>query len=262
VLSFGRGGFTRIQIANGKAKGFGNEITPMERDEIHGHWTALEVVGSHDLVYVSANMPKVEGPDAEDANNVEAYIVMGHCYLNHKLYSKRMTPVIDGNSSDWSENTDALFIGSLSQAQSTFRFAKDSDKLYILCERLDEYMRNNGDEIVLYISSGGGNNYLKITVDPNGIKEIVESKRGTITKLDVSKIECAMALNGIIEVPGGEENGYIAEIAIPEDVFVCGSELKFYAALKNKDERLTVGNDVFEGTAVDSINTWMTVSFN
>lgn len=48
---------------------------------------------------------------------------------------------------------DALFIGSVSQAQAVFRFAYDDDNLYCLVERLDNGLAAE-DGIDLMIQSG------------------------------------------------------------------------------------------------------------
>ncbi|MBP5302274.1 MAG: hypothetical protein J6Y88_03400, partial [Bacteroidales bacterium] len=60
---------------------------------------------------------------------------------------------VDGNNIEWGNNTDALFLGSDSQAQCSFRFAYDERYLYVLAEYLDEELIPR-DNIRLLFSNG------------------------------------------------------------------------------------------------------------
>lgn len=69
--------------------------------------------------------------------------------LNHRIDAPRARIRVDGDNTDWDDATDALFVGSDSQAQAAVRPAKDDDNLYFLVERLDADL-SDGDTVELY----------------------------------------------------------------------------------------------------------------
>lgn len=78
---------------------------------------------------------------------------------------------------------DALFIGSVSQAQAVFRFAYDDDNLYCLVERLDNGLAA-ADGIDLMIQSGNA------TGDPLILKITPDAAKGTLV-CDNTAVTCA-----------------------------------------------------------------------
>lgn len=254
LLSYTRGTIFRIRMGNEKAKGFDKEILPME-GKATSLWGALEITDSHKVTFVTDYQP------TPSDNNTYSLLTMGSCYLNHDLTAKRMTPTLDGNGEDWKDNRDALFLGSVSQAQCSFRFACDDENVYILCQRLDEYINKGEDEEVLYLSCGDGKFY-KLTVGCEGIEQFMVNEGGQYSRKDADGIKCAVALNGKVGKKGGADNGYSAEIAVPRSMIGFDGTLRFGALLKNKDKDGSFENDGFASVDLEKVDTWFEINFD
>ncbi len=253
ILSYTRGTFLRLRTGNEKAKNFSNEIVPLE-GKVSGLWACMEVTGSHRVTFATDYQP------SPSDGNTYSMLAVGSSYLNHDIKAKKMASVIDGDASEWKENREALFLGSVSQAQCTFRFACDEDKLYILCQRLDEYINKNEDEQVLYFSTDDGGFY-KLTVGCEGVAQFMRNEKGQYSRKDSDGISCAIAFNGEIGKKGRDENGYSAEIAIPVDMIGFDGILRFAAILKNKDKDGSFENDTFASVDLEKTDTWFEITF-
>ena len=172
-----------------------------------------------------------------------------------------MTPTLDGNGEDWKDNRDALFLGSVSQAQCSFRFACDDENVYILCQRLDEYINKGEDEEVLYLSCSDGKFY-KLTVGCEGVEQFMVNEGGQYSRKDADGIKCAVALNGKVGKKGGADNGYSAEIAVPRSMIGFDGTLRFGALLKNKDKDGSFENDSFASVDLEKVDTWFEINFD
>ncbi len=162
-------------------------------------WSASEVISSHKIAMVVD-----DGNDADSAEAATLQISLSELALNHNISAKRQKTTLDGNSADWSENTDAIFVGSLSQAQVSVRSAYDDTYVYFLVEVLDNYL-SSSDRVELCISpSLTSTSSYSITVGPNGLV----SKTYGYTA-DVSKY-----VNGTIGSDSNTDVGYMVEIRL------------------------------------------------
>lgn len=91
-------------------------------------WGSMTTINPHTLY---ATAPYLD--EKKDAGS----IMLGKMRLNHRVDAPFAKIRVDADNIEWAANTDALFIGSESQAQCSFRFAHDDNYLYILVEYLD-----------------------------------------------------------------------------------------------------------------------------
>ena len=114
------------------------------------HWGNIELENDHSLLATTAMFHGAEGdPEYESVRD----IAVCKLRLNHRIDAKRMTPTLDGVHDEWAGNTDALFLGSDSQAQCSFRFAHSADSLYLLIDCLDSLVAD-GDRLDLQFADG------------------------------------------------------------------------------------------------------------
>ena len=253
VLSYTKSSLLRLRIGNEKGKSFDKEILPLEGVST-GLWASFEIVDSHSLVYVS------DYQYTPSNDNTDSVLTMGTARLNHAVTGKLMTPVLDGDNTDWKENTDALFLGSVSQAQCCFRFARDEENYYILCDRLDEFIAKSEDETLIFLTTGG-KTYYKITVTPEGVSDFLFYNGKSFEKRNPDAIRCVVGLSGDIGVWGGEENGWTAELAVPLREIGSAETLRVAAILKNRDENKRFDSDSFSAVELSNANSWFPVSF-
>lgn len=161
-------------------------------------------------------------------------IQLGRSYLNHRTNAKKLTPNIDGNIDDWDGNTDALFVGSESQAQITVQTAHDDDNVYFLISRLDDYL-TRGDTTAIHISAGSTSFYT-VTADSSGACSITETVSGV--KKDVSgDISAAVKIYGTVDDNSDLDEGMLIELAVPKSLvgLVGASSFAIRPELTNVD---------------------------
>ena len=187
-----------------------------------GMWGSSLLVGSHEVI--SAFQVKYGDKWG---------IQLGHSYLNHRTNAKRMTPTIDGNAFDWKDNTDALFVGSKTQAQITQQVAHDENNIYFLINRLDEYLRS-GDEVIVNVGTGE-KQYYRVTVKLDGTLSVLYIDNGTVTK--VSDGNAAVKVYGTVDNNEDKDEGAVIEISIPKSLVKLTTAASFKAnpALVNQD---------------------------
>lgn len=169
-------------------------------------------------------------------------IQLGHSYLNHRTNAKKMTATVDGAYTEWANNTDALFVGSKSQAQITEQVAHDENNVYFLINRLDEYLRS-GDEAIINIGISD-TQYFRVTAKLDGSLSILYIDKGVQTK--VSGGNAAVKTYGTIDNNNDTDEGAVIEISIPKSLLKLTGAKSFKAnpALVNQDG---------EGTVCDTI---------
>ena len=214
-----------------------------------GMWGDLFVTSSHTLMSTSSDTIIESGVTNNlhtDGLNVTSMV------LNHNTDAKKMTPYIDGYTGDWSDNTDAFFLGSVSQAQSTLRMAHDDENVYFLFEQLDEDI-TTGDRVELTVSDGKSMFVIKAGLD--GV-ESVERMKGDGD--DASGYTAAVKLYGTKDNAEDKDEGYVIEVSVPKKYFES-TELNVYPKLYNVDGKKKFGADLFEGLRVAVASTWPTV---
>ncbi len=251
VSYYGDKGMNLI-VGNSEGKRFSAATQPLS-DHNKTYWGSLEVLGTHALLAVCDD-------DTKTGNVEHRRITYGTMYLNHDIYAKKMTPTIDGDPSEWQENTDALFVGSGSQAQASIRFAEDGESVYILVERLDEYL-NSGDDVDIFIAGEGKDVYYKITLTPKGVERVsrFENKK---PKEFSSSIESRAVCVGTVGYDDDIDTGYCAEIKLNKAEFgvSLSDGMRVTASLENKDGTKKFDSDKINGHSVLDLSTWTYVS--
>lgn len=219
-----------------------------------GMWSSMFIDDSHTMIAASGDVIVETGVKT---NLRSKGVGVSRLELNHRIDAKTMTPTLDGISTDWQYNTDALFVGSESQAQTALRVAHDGDNLYILMERLDCDLSVSGDTLDVSVTKKDGKGYYKFSVGVNGL--ISSSVMGA-PDADLSAVECVTAVYGTADDPSDEDEGYIAELKIPKSVFGDTDEYKVMLRLSNYDAATRYSDpDTFDGTAQFDPETWPAV---
>ena len=187
-----------------------------------GMWGSSLMLGSHEVV----STYQVKYGDKWG-------IQIGHSYLNHRTNAKKMTPSLDGVASEWADNTDALFVGSKSQAQITQQVAHDENNVYFLINRLDDYLRS-GDETIINIGVGEMQ-YYRVTVKLDGSVSILYIDKGVETKVSGGK--AAVKIYGTVDNNNDTDEGAVIELSIPKGIVNLANATSFKAspALVNQD---------------------------
>ena len=214
-----------------------------------GMWGSSLLVGSHEVI--SAYQVKYGDKWG---------IQLGHSYLNHRTNAKLMTPCIDGLVSDWANNTDALFVGSETQAQITTQTAHDTENIYFLINRLDNYI-TDGDSVTVNIGIGDMQ-YYRVTASIDGTLSITHVENGAQKqKLDGGKV--AVKLYGTQNDNSDKDGGAVIEIAIPKSLLGLAdrTSFKLCPALVNQDGVGTV-SDTLSGVNAFITTLWPTVNLD
>ena len=212
-----------------------------------GAWGASEIVGSHCVLTVNA------GPVDEVRG-----IRMTYAYLNHRVNAPACTVRVDGYTTDWADNTDALFVGSESQAQVTLRTAHDSENVYFLVSRLDDYI-NEKDAAIVAVAAGD-TGYYQIILDLSGIQSIDYYENGKL-KQSLSGGEAVVKVLGTTGDNTDLDEGVVTEVSIPKSLLGLTGEDRFSVrlALSNDDGTGTIVSDTFTGVSALSSSLWPAV---
>lgn len=251
VLAYNEGSKYRLRIGDADARSFGPEYIPYTGT---GYWGATEVVGAHSLI---ATMPKVVPVGVSDYANT---IMIGNLYLNHRIDANKATLPVDGRTDKWKDHTDALFLGSESQAQLAIRMAHDDDYLYVLAERLDRYLAYE-DAASIFIGAGADTEtYYKIDLNLSGVKDISQYKNGVYQKLSTAGVSEIAVVNGTIADDRDVDTGYLVEAAIPLSLLgIETNSLRMNAILYNQDGSTRTHSDTFTGASLVNQDSWLTV---
>lgn len=233
-----------MKVGDSKARNFNHKSWSTEWFQPFsgtGYWGSLEIDDTH---FIIGTMHKSGG------------IMIGRFFLNHRINAPVKNIVVDGDISDWT-HTDALFIGSASQTQATFRAARDAQNLYLLVERRDKYVAT-GDNVDLYIHNNDGkqlnDNSLKITIDPSGIVACSKWSGNSWKAIDASPFSVVNKISGAIN-DGSADNGYLSEIRIPLSIINVNSDyFRFNAVIT--DGQIT---DTFTSANIQEPETWMLI---
>ena len=187
----------------------------------YGMWSSCEIVSSHEVITAAQKL---------DADTDVSGIVLEHSYLNHRVNSNKFAVKVDGYTNEWGINTDALFVGSDSQAQSSVQIAYDKSSIYFLISVFDN-MLTNEDKSVLYVSDENGTCYT-VTVFADGSYTVCDYN-GKISANG----------NGVCNVFGTVDNnsdvdeGALFEISVSRDALglALATEFSFAHSLVNAD---------------------------
>lgn len=244
VLSYNTGSRMRLRTGNNTATTFAADYNVFP--DTAGFWGAIEIISSHSLAAVF--------PRTGSTNHA---IAVGQVYLNHRIDAPNTTVTVDGlTTGDWANNTDALFIGSESQAQVTFRAAHNASNLYILAERKDKYI-SLSDTTEIYIKCDGSSDYYKITFGVNGVTSFIRYSGGVPTTLNAGLITESVNYFGTIDLNTDTDEGYLVEMAIPKTALsLTGSGISFNAVVYNNDGSATT-SDTFTNVTTADTSRWI-----
>lgn len=203
-------------------------------------WGASENVGSHKVLSVF--------PHKGEGNGRGIFVYTS--YLNHRINAK--------NHADfrWSENTDALFVGSESQAQITVQAAYDAENVYFLVNRLDNDL-TDGDAVILNIGVAD-EKYYRVTVGLDGMRSVEAVENGEGRGLPLCGSADIKVL-GTVNDGTDTDEGAIYEITLPRKALeLDGASFKLHPELVNKDGD-TVITDTLDGVSLHNTRNWPTV---
>ncbi len=127
-----------------------------------GFWSSSAPVDSHTAIlamcykkYKGLEPETVKNEDGTTTTTLHNTTVIGKVRLNHTINATKKNMVADGNLQEWKNITDALFVGSLSDVQATYRFAYDDDYIYVAIDRTDA-SNNSADTNYVMVATDGG----------------------------------------------------------------------------------------------------------
>ncbi len=253
ILSNNRSSKFQIRLGDAQARTFGDPINPLSGT---GYWGSLELIQSHIVVGTMTYARKV-------SNQQQNRIMISQNVLNHRIDVPTAKMKIDGGNQDWASCTDALFVGSDSQAQTAVRPAKDDNRLYFLVETLDTYL-SEGDTVELYLGDSASdelNNTLRLTVGPNGLVSAARFDGNDFAAIDTKDIQAAVTLQGTIGNDEDEDTGYMVELSIPRSlVTASNNKLLCNIVLKNQDKGGAVIEDAMGDARWNVPSEWMTLN--
>lgn len=219
VLSYGYGSYA-VRLGDETGRNLPKVPQMLPFGDKPMRWGALEVDDDHSVLTVATHLydPKSTG---------RSHLQLARLRLNHRVDAPCCGIVTDGRNDDWNEVSDALFIGSESQAQCSFRFAHDKDSFHILCECLDS-KTGEGDGLTLMLSNGS---------DKQGVVYALVDIAGSSVKVD--------------KLPGlksatffAKNNGYVAELSFDKSVLPLSEDNSIYfdAVLLNDGRQDTFTN--------------------
>ncbi len=205
-------------------------------------WSSSAVISSHKIAMLVDDGNSVD-TSSEEPVEIDLDISYSEHALNHNISAKKQKTTLDGKNADWEQNTEALFIGSLSQAQVSIRSAYDDTYVYFLVEVLDKYLSSSDKvEICIAASTSNTNNY-NIVIGPNGLV----SKTYPYTA-DVSKY-----VSGSIGTDSNIDVGYMAEIRLKRSELAnigFSDSLYVLPKLYNTDGSTTFSYDSITGASI------------
>lgn len=250
ILRYSRLKTSTLLLADPTGHTFSEEVVKL--DNMRG-WGNIELIDNMHTALVCSTARYNEGELNENHK-----INLQKVNLNHTLLAKSAKNVkIDGDNSDWIDNTDALFVGSESQAQATYRFARDKDRLCILIERSDYDLTPQDTVTVRIALPDSTRSYINITVSPLGIAAQYLLK-GDGTKIDLD-CKCAVSVLGTVGDSSDVDEGFIAEIEIPARYLP--EKITVYPSLYNKDSNALGVTDMPDMFPKNDNTRWIPVQF-
>lgn len=206
-----------------------------------GFWGSLEIDDAH---FIIGTMHTDDG------------IMISRFFLNHRINASAQKISVDANIMDW-KNTDALFIGSDSKTQTSFRAARDAANLYLLIERKDDNVLT-GDNIALYIHNNEGKilntNSIKITIAPTGVTGYAKWSGSGWVAANTSVLTVANKVVGTVDKESAD-GGYLSEIRLPfSEINTKEKYIRFNAVVT--DGAIT---DSFTSADAEKPGTWMLI---
>ena len=242
VLSYNRNSGFHLKMGDTSARYFGADYTPLTG----GYWGSLELENSHQIIGV---FPNPSG----------GVIKLAKFILNHRIDATSQTIQVDGNSTEWANTDEALFVGEKSQAQATLRVAANNDSVYFLLEVLDEKIATE-DFATLLLAPVTSNDLLtngarRFIVSHDGLRSTNGYNGGWVAGNPQANIKATY--EGTISQDTDTDQGYVVEIAIPRSKLSIqsGQLLVNFSITDNVS-----GEDAIFNTTSTSTAKWIQVS--
>lgn len=229
----------KYRLANCEAREFYDENVLLENV---GCWGSCEKLSSHSA--------------ALSIGSNDYDIIVTKVYLNHTLNAKKLTPTLTANTSEWDASTDAIFLGSESQAQVAVRLAYDDDYVYLLAERTDRYI-NSGDAMNVFFYGVNGDQYI-VNMTNTGYTVTTrnkDNKKETEVSASELGIKANAAIDGTVDSFLEFDNGIVYEIAIPRELVDHEGDI-FYRVKMTEDDSKTIVEDSNPNASFMSTEGW------
>lgn len=250
ILSYHWGTKWYAMIGNADANKFGERTAAFGSTVDTSIWGSTEIIGTHTLI---ATVPsKILNKDKKTGKG-ENGIYLGKFNLNHTIKSKSKDITVDGSLDEWTDVTDAFFVGSDTQAQAAIRVCEDAENIYFAAEVLD-YFVTFDDKVAFSVGNVSNGKYLNVAISSEG--KVTVNKGGI--KVDKSQIEAACYIGGTIGENKDRDSGYIIEIKMPKSLF-SDSTLIFSPGLYNKDTAESVNIDYVGGIDISKTANWLKI---
>ena len=232
ILKYNSSTVYHLRVGDPAAREFKNPI----KLGVLKNFSSFEMLSNGHTVLASGSEPFTSAKDETDF-----YITTQKVNLCHAVSAPKISLTVDGNSAEWADVTESLFIGSDSQAQASIRFAKCEEGLGILVDRLD-YDLTSEDGISIKIALPENKiSCIEITVTADGAAKaeyIADGSRKDIT------VQCASTLLGTLDDDSDTDEGMITEILVPAEYLP--ESIAVFPTLINKDAGKPVKNDVID----------------
>ena len=235
-----------IKLGDSAARNFRESYRPFPG---FGYWGTMEVSGTHSLM---ASM---------HASGSQNRIMVGECVLNHRVAAPEGSVFVDGDNSEWKEVDQALFIGSESPVQGTFRFMHDRENVYVCVDVLDENVSVSDCLIVsmcrMTSSEDIPEQALRVRFNHRDIQAVSRFSAGEWVDTESDLLKSAGRMTDAwTTMP--EQGGCVLELSVPKSLLGMSEqdeELLFHALLS--DSRY--GTDTFSNTSQQDPGTWIPV---
>ena len=249
-MTYTHGGGSNLRYRMGSPEG--DEMSPRElvaSPGTVGMWGSCEPVGSHAVVTA-----------AQDRSEEKMGIRLNYAYLNHRINAPDLSVTVDGKIDDWTGNTDALFVGSESQAQVTLRTAHDAENVYFLLSRLDTDLCD-GDTVTIHLGTDD-TAYYSVTADLKGSREITYYANGVTTKVENGG-KAAVRIFGTVQKSTDADEGALIELSVPRKLVGLAGKATYpiRVELANADGN-TWTRDSFTGVSWFSTCLWPMVELD
>ncbi len=252
ILSNFSGLKQKVYIGNETAEEFylTRSFNPFPSQKV-AMWGDLFVADSHTLLASSGDTIVEKGVVH---NLASRGLGISHMVLNHRIDAKTATMNVDGDTSDWYDNTDALFVGSISQAQTSMRVAHDEDDLYLLFEHIDNTLTDK-DYFYFFVSDGSSVKY-RIKGTPKAVDEVARIEGKKTVVLPQSQWRGQVRVYGTCSVNTDIDEGCVIELAMDRNLFGDVDTLYVFMKMYNNDGGETYTWDGFNGLTESKMETW------
>lgn len=217
-----------------------------------GLWSSIEVLDDHTLGIVCDFQPNLS------SGETMSFLTVARGVLVHGFDAQRGQNItVDGDNSDWKCGVEALFVGSSSQAQSSLRVAEDSENVYFVIDRLDEYL-NEKDKVQLFVSAGS-EGYYKIGLGLKGIEKIEKGTGGRIEEVSIEGISCATFIGGSVGDDKGKDDGAVIELSIPKSALGIKSGCISVNMIMNNTDKKETFKDELTPIKISDMSTWIKI---